>query len=209
MIDIIIVKYNNPKYEKECIKSVLKYTNVPYNLIVYENYYKDENLSRIWNKLIKKSDSEYICLLNNDTKVTPKWLEKLLSVFEVKKDAGAVGPITNSAGGLQGGFQEPVNPLGKENIVENNFLSGFCMVFPKKVWEEVGGFDEEFHLYGEDDDFCVRVKNAGYKLYIHLGVWVWHKGSASKEVAEKKGKNIDEIRKISSNLFRIKKQKYA
>ena len=199
LTNIIIVKYNIPDYEKDCIKQVLNYTDdrkTPYHLTVYDNYEKDENLSVVWNRLIEQSNSDYILLLNNDTIVSKDWLEKLMEATK-KPKFGAVGPITNCAGGHQGGFTE----AQENNIIQCNQLSGFAVLFPKAVWKDLNGFDEKYKLYGEDSDFFRRMRKAGYSLFTHYGVFIYHYGQASRKEAEKRGKNIVEIRKESSARY--------
>jgi len=132
MIEIIIVKYNTPNYENETIQQVLNTVSTPYHLTVYDNYLLDENLSVVWNRLIERSNAEYICLLNPDTVPHNDWLEKLLETFENGK-VGAVGPVSNHAGGRQGGHKK-VYEKGKTQ--STSMLSGFCMVFPKSVCSE-------------------------------------------------------------------------
>lgn len=197
MLEIIIVKYNLREYENETVSQVLETVDIPYNLTAYENYEKDENLSKVWNDLIRRSNAEFIILLNNDTVPSPKWAEKLLEVFKDKK-VGAVGTISNRAGGFQGGHKEAQKyPM----IAEANMLSGFCMAFPKKVWKEVKGFDERYKLYGEDSQFCVDIKKRGYKLMIRYDTFVYHHKAKSQSVAEARGKDIEAIKKESQALF--------
>jgi len=198
MTEIIIVKYGLPEYEAECVQQVTNCTKYPFHLTVYDNYPKDENLSIVWNRLIERSDAEYICLLNNDTIVSKGWLGKLLRAFSIK-NAGAVGPISNRAGGAQGGFRAAV----EDKIVQTLMLSGFCLLFPRSSWEIVGGFDEKFKIYGEDSDFCARLKKKR-GLYIHYGVFVYHFGAQGTPIAEKRGKDMSAIRKESSLLFQRK-----
>jgi GT2 family glycosyltransferase len=56
--------------------------------------------------------------------------------------------------------------------------SAMCVVFPKRIWEELGGFDEGFFLYGEDTDFFSRAAELG-RIVWHRGVYVHHYGSQS------------------------------
>lgn len=195
MVEIILVKYGQPEYEKETIEQVLKHTRTPYHLTVYDNLPGDENLSAVWNRLIKRSDAEYICLLNTDTVVSPHWLNKLLNTFEDPK-VGAVGPVSNRAGGYQGGWSK-----GHDGRTEANTLSGFCLVFPKKIWEEVGGFNEKYKLYGEDSEFTSEIKARGYKLIIRHDVWIFHYGAKSSNSAMQRGKNIKKIQEESAKIF--------
>lgn len=199
MLEIIIVKYQNKDYEDETISQVLATLKIPYHLTVYENYERDRNLSVVWNDLIRRSDAEYICLLNNDTVPSMGWIEKLLEVVKDPK-VGAVGPISNRAGGHQGGFKGVV----EDKTQDCTNLSGFCLVFRKEVWEKVGGFNEAYKLYGEDSQFVADIRKAGLKLVTHYGVFVYHHGHKSTAVALKRGKDIDAIKKESAAIY----QKY-
>lgn len=180
-----------------CIKSVLRYTEEFYHLTIYQNLVKDQNLSVIWNKLIKKSDADYICLLNSDTLVEKDWLNKLLEVFEKEDNVGIVGPISNQAGGKQSQLKK----IDEYKVVETGTLSGFCLVFPKKVWEEVGGFNEEYKLYAEDSEFCYHVRQK-YKLMIRQDVFIYHYGGKSAKKAIERGKDITGILKESREIYR-------
>lgn len=197
--EIIIVKYGLREYENECVSQVLEYTEDPYNLTVYENWNRDANLSVVWNECIRRSDAEYICLLNNDTVVTKHWLTKLLATFGQYDNVGAVGPVSNKAGGQQGGHTDAM-PDGV--VQECHTLSGFCLAFPRSVWAEVDGFDERYELYGEDSDFCNRILRAGYRLYTRFDTWIYHHKSQSCKNADNKGKDIAKIRQESAQLFK-------
>lgn len=205
IVDIIIVKYGLPYYEWQAVKQLMKVTKHPFHLAVYDNYPGDENLSTVWNRLIDKSNADYICLLNNDTVVSEGWLTELMRIFDNKKDyIGAVGPISNRAGGAQGGHIKPIPTAGKNGIVETHMLSGFCLLFPKEAWQKVGGFDERFKLYGEDNDFCRKLKKMGYHLYINYNVFIYHFGAKSTPKATARGKDILKIQKESAQLYHDK-----
>lgn len=201
LTDVVIVKYDVPHFERETAEFVLKNTTVPYHLSTYDNYPDDKNLSVAWNDLIRRSDADYIALVNSDTQVPKFWLKQLLDVLKDNKEVGAVGPITNLCGTHQSGFKGP----SKNTWAKCQTLSGFCLVFKKSVWEEVGGFDEEYELYGEDTDFCEKIKQAGYDLAVHYGVYVYHHGHKSMEnLTETEQKDIEAIRKRSVKRFREK-----
>lgn len=199
LVDIIVVKFNVPKYERETVEFVLRNTQVPYHLRVYDNYPDDKHLSTAWNDAIRFSDADYICLLNSDVQVSRGWLKKMLEVFYTHENVGAVGPITNLCGTHQSGFKGPTNA----GLKPCNTLSGFCLLFPKIAWEAVDGFDEQYHLYGEDSDFVERLKRKGYTLWTHYGVHVFHHGHKSMEAVDESGeKDIQAIRKESSKRYR-------
>ena len=197
-VDIIIVKYGQPKLEEECIESVRQYTSGADSVVhAYDNFVSDRPLAAVWNEVIDRSECGYICLLNNDTRVERNWLPKLLEVFETHPDAGIVGPVTNHAAGVQG-RKSPGMPY---RVHATNMMSGFCMVFKKALWAHVGGFDEEFELYGEDSDFCREVLLTGKKLYVRDDVFIFHHGAQGTPVAKKRGKDIDAIRRRSSQRY--------
>jgi GT2 family glycosyltransferase len=58
-------------------------------------------------------------------------------------------------------------------------LSGAAMLVRREVIEEVGGFDERFHMYGEDNEWCLRITRAGWRLVFEPEAVVMHHGAAS------------------------------
>ena len=203
--EIIIVRYGLPELEQECVDSVTQHTtDVDYKLTVHDNYENDEGLSKVWNRLIENSEAEYICLLNNDTRVEESWLSKLLEVFDEEDSLGIIGPMTNSSTGPQGNLR---NKTSYKRLLPTRYpLVGFCMVFPKSVWKEAGGFDEAFEIYGEDSDFCMTARELGYKWLIRTDVFIFHHGMSSTPIAIARGKDIYKLKKESKALF-IKKWK--
>jgi len=196
MLEIIIVKYGLADYERETVEQVMRTVSIPYHLTVYDNYPLDENLSVVWNRLIKRSNAEFVLLLNNDTVPRDKWAEKLLGAMKNEK-VGAVGAISNKAGAHQGGFSGEV----EDKTVECTTLSGFCMLIRKEAFDDVGGFDERYKLYGEDSDFALRLRKAGWKLLTHYGAYVYHHKAQSTPIAEARGKDIKKIQAESAALF--------
>lgn len=199
MVEIIIIKYCNKEIEEACINSVLKFTDAPYNLRIHDNYPKNENIGKLWNRLISQSSDDYICLLNSDTVVEPGWLKKLLEVFDHIEGAGVAGPSTDHSHNQQC----KTIPEG-ETFVDfgERFplwdLSGFCLVFPKKVWEEVEGFPEDFGFYGQEVIFVDKVVDQGYKQIWRTDVFVHHEGSSSLKAAVRRGEQDEEgERKLS------------
>ncbi len=190
MVEIIIITATGEDFEKDCIKSVQENTNYPHTLTVFHN--KDGcGLSKIWNRIISKSTAKYVCILNSDTIVNDGWLDKLVECAEAT--GGIVGPVSNNAGRRQ------TMDIG-EGYVETDMLSGFCMLFPRSAWNVVGGFDEGFMFYFEDDDFSLRLRNAGYKLYINKEVFVYHiQRATAKSIS-----NIDDIFNKSKEYFENK-----
>ncbi|MBC7336786.1 MAG: glycosyltransferase family 2 protein, partial [Clostridia bacterium] len=129
---------------------------------------------------------------NNDTLVTPGWLVNLKRCLASLPLAGLAGPRTNCAGSEQmmpvsyrtlaemeefaRGFNQP-DP-GRWTEVER--LVGFCLLVKRRVWEEVGPFDERFGPGNyEDDDYCLRVRRRGYRLILAGDTFVHHFGGVT------------------------------
>lgn len=218
-VEIIVVKYNQPDFEATTIIRVglcTFYEN--YSLRAYQNI-PDKALSVCWNRLIEQSDAEYICLLNSDTVVTPGWLTGLMNVFENVENVGAVVPSSNKA--FQSEIEVPF-PIETTNFdIINNFatenakdgrcisaptLSAVCVVFPKKLWHQIGGFDEDFFLYGEDTEFFYRMAKETEKMLIwYRGVYVHHYKAQSVQKAVEAGElNYDDLREKADALCREK-----
>ena len=80
-------------------------------------------------------------------------------------------------------------------------LSGACLLTHREVLSACGGFDEQFHLYYEDTDWCRRVRQKGYRLYyvptasvIHL-----HNQSARQEITAQKTGQESETRYLQKH----------
>lgn len=140
---------------------------------------------------IKKARGKYVILLNNDTLVPKGWLNCLLGAFK-NENIGLVGPITNRIGSMQQvsipgvtslNFElrtKPYTRIHRSEIFSVNKLCFFCVAMPRELIERVGFLDEKFGRGNfEDDDFCLRVLKAGYKILIAEGVYVYHQGSFS------------------------------
>lgn len=191
-MQIIIVTYNAPDEEKRCIESVKKYTNLDkHKLTIFDNFKNGNiNLGKLWNQLIEASEQEVICLLNSDTVVEEGWtrLEDGLSLnsLEHMSFIGAVGPVTDNCGTAQKGMSR------SESIEEINDLSGFCYVFRKSLWEEVGGFPEDMPFYGQESIFNRKLQDRGYKMMVDRRVFVHHEKGASYKKAIERGETTSE-----------------
>jgi hypothetical protein len=173
------------------------------------------------NEGIKASKGEYIALLNNDTEVDSKWLEELVNALDRYPEAGFCASkmlnyyrrnIVDTAGdgfsryGLafkRGGRKED----GQEYSREEN-LFGACAgaaIYRKKLFDEIGLFDEDFFAYLEDADLSFRAQLKGFRcLYVPTAV-VYHmmggtsggKGYSFKRMA---GKVVNKLFVLIKNM---------
>ena len=151
-----------------------------------------------YNWAIKKLlDSHYgsILLLNNDTVVHRGALRALVETLRTDKTIGVVGPlilnmgteIVQSAGiGIQWEKSKPVflmNGKKADDVVEEirdvDFVSGSAMLVRTEALDKVGLFAEHFFMYAEEEDLCLRVRSAGYRVVCNTKARIEHKMEAT------------------------------
>lgn len=145
---------------------------------------------------LKDKECRYILMINNDTIVTRDFLEKLIIYAELHPDT-LISPkiLFNKTDRIQCMGGKIIKPFGisvnylknkksyKINrIIEPDFLSGCCILIPKKVIKNLGLLDEQYFAYWEDTEYCFRAKRAGYKLAVMPNSVIWHKHSKSTEL---------------------------
>ena len=160
-----------------------------------------------------KSIGEYILLLNSDTIVSEGCLTKCIEHIEQGQNIGALGcKVMLEDGTLdhacKRGFPTPKASLyyflglGKKDpikyglydamhieedeIGEVDVLTGAFMLMPRNVIDQVGLFEEEYFMYGEDIDLCYKIKEAGYRILYYPEVYIYHlKGGSSRKKRNK------------------------
>lgn len=68
-----------------------------------------------------------------------------------------------------------------ESERECDWVSGACMIMRKDLFEEIGGFDENFFMYVEDEEFCRRVRDKGYKVVVNYNFTIVHLEGGTQE----------------------------
>jgi hypothetical protein len=147
---------------------------------------------------------EYIYVLNSDALVLPGSLARLVSALDARPEAGIAGGricspegmtyvtafrFPSVLGELEGTARFglltsllrhsaiPMAEPGSDEVVD--WISGTSMLIRRRVFEEVGLFDEGFFLYYEETDFCHAARRAGWQTLYVSGAPVTHLGSAS------------------------------
>jgi GT2 family glycosyltransferase len=141
---------------------------------------------------IGKSKGGIVFLLNNDLEFASGWCKPLLEMIESRRDVGAVGPLTNSAGnwqrvGLSKASMRMPALLARgtlrildQSSTEVHNLGFFCVGIKREVFDNIGLLDESFEIgMFEDDEYCLRMRIASYKMVIVENSYVNHVGSAS------------------------------
>jgi GT2 family glycosyltransferase len=173
---------------------------------------------------------DYLLFINPDCIVSENTFNKMISFFKQNKDCGLAGcKILNSDGTLQlacrRSFPGPWTSFTKVTGLSNLFpkskifarynltyldenktyevdaISGSFMMMRKEAYKKVGGFDEQFFMYGEDLDLCYRVQKAGYKVYyVHDTQIIHYKGESTKR------SNLDETKLFYDAMHKFVKK---
>jgi len=162
------------------------------------------------NVALRQVQGRHVLLLNSDTIVQPETLDILVDYLDDHPAVGAAGcKILNPDGTLQlscrRGFPTPVAAFCKmsglswlfpksrllaqynltyldpEETNEVDALSGSCMVVRKAAMDQVGMLDEDYFFYGEDLDWCFRLRQAGWKIsYVPKTEIIHFQGESSR-----------------------------
>jgi hypothetical protein len=202
-LSVLLVNYNGAELLKDCVASLQRTRAHRYQVIVVDNDSTDQSLEFLskvpWVKVVrsrcnrgfaggnnlglKECQGDYVLLLNNDTIVTPGFLESLCEHLDRNPHVGAVqgkmvlpryGNSLDVCGSFftalglpyHYGYFKPDGPKYQRSYPVFSG-KGACLMFRRELIEKVGGFlfDEEFFCYYEESDFCHRVWLAGYEVH--------------------------------------------
>ncbi len=171
---------------------------------------------------------DYLLLLNNDTTVDPNFLKELITCAEANPQAGMIAPKIYFSKGREyhadsyteqqlghvfwyaGGsidwrnldaFHRGVDELDRghfDSQKTSDFATGCCVLIPKRVIDQIGGFDKRYFLYLEDVDLSMRVRAAGYSILFCKQAVIWHKNAGSTGGA---GSAIQQYYQTRNRLF--------
>ncbi|MBK5260156.1 MAG: glycosyltransferase [Thermoanaerobaculia bacterium] len=157
-----------------------------------------------------------VVLLNSDSVVTPRWLEKMIDASVSSGDIGTVTPLSNNATlcSVPRGFEENLIPSGFDAgtfaaLVERVSARGYprlptgvgvCLLIRRALLDEVGAFDSSrFGLgYGEENDFCMRALARGWLHVADDTTFIAHAGhrsfgSSSKALQRAAARTLDRL----------------
>lgn len=240
-LSIIILNWNAKYVLKEAIESVIKETAAfEYEIILVDNASTDGSVEMVReaftsvnsaqgpgviviankknrgfaggnNDGLAKAAGEYLMLLNPDTIVHDRAIEKLVQYLDAHDDVMMVGPkLLNRDGSFQAACRRNLpNPknaflhlfgLGKGEYKRTDdpdvsgpteAISGAAMMVRRSVYETLGGLDEQFFMYAEDLDYCKRVADKGWQTYYLADARITHLGGESTK--QRKTKSIKDF----------------
>jgi len=191
------------------------YKKIDTGLIKFISNNENKGFAYANNLALKQTNSKYILLLNSDTKIINDCLEKCLKFMDTDKNIGALGcKVMLSNGSLDKACRRSypnvkvsfyrmtglshifpkskrfnkynLTYLDENGIYDVDCLSGAFMLLRSEVLNHVGFLDENFFMYGEDIDYCYRIKKNGWKVNYYGEAKVIHyKGASSKKQESK------------------------
>ncbi|REG61250.1 GT2 family glycosyltransferase [Paraburkholderia sp. BL6669N2] len=157
------------------------------------------NFSALNNHAAAVATGEYLCLLNNDIEViSPDWLNEMVGLAAQPRN-GAVGAalwypnnmlqhggVIIGLGGIAGHMHHMMKRghfgyFGRAVATQNlSAVTAACLVIRKSIYDEVGGLDERLAVAFNDVDFCLRVREAGYRNVWTPYAQLYHHESATR-----------------------------
>lgn len=206
LVCVLIVSYNFEPWIEKCIESIQAST-IKSSILVVDNKSSDftcaiikekypevslitnkENVgfgaaNNIGMKQITDNGYKYAFLLNQDARIEPDTIEKLIKVADNHPEYGIISPIHLNGKGdsTDYGFYHYTNiedrqdALSQANeVITYDFVNAAMWVISVEVWKEVGGFAKIFSHYGEDVNWTQRALNIGYKTGVVTNAFGYH-----------------------------------
>lgn len=214
-VTVIIPNYNGIQYIRDCLDSLKEQSMNDIHIIVVDNASEDASADvvkeeypevelvrlssnfgfcRAVNEGIKRTETEYLILLNNDTKADKDFVKELYECIDAHPNTFSVASkmlqMSNpdkidAAGDLYCalgwafslGKDRSASKYNKESVIFS--ACGGASIFRKAVFEEIGYFDELHFSYLEDVDVGYRARIMGYENRFCPKAIVYHAGSGT------------------------------
>jgi len=157
------------------------------------------NYSALNNRAVEIAQGEFICLMNNDIEaIHPEWLTEMVGIG-LQPDVGAVGArlwypddrlqhggVILGIGGVAGHAHHLLKPeesgyFSRAVLAQDlSAVTAACLLVRTRVYREVGGLDEQLAVAFNDVDFCIRVRDAGYRNVWTPYAQLYHHESATR-----------------------------
>lgn len=145
----------------------------------------------------KPLKASYYHIINTDTRLVSKqYISNLVNNFENDSSIGMIGPgVIASSGAIQNTIMPFISINNAVHFKSNNkdkskietpprlhpaeVINGVCFMVRAEAFYKVGGFDEDFFMYGEEHDFCYRMNKIGFNSFFWSGAAVLHNNEHS------------------------------
>lgn len=223
LVSFIILNWNGKKWLEQLLPTVRKVKYPNKEIIVVNNGSTDDSKEYIKNNYpeikiveikknrgyagannlgVKSAKGKYLLFLNNDTIVTPNFLDKLVEDLENDKTIGAVQPqirslinkklldsvvsyLTTTGFMYHFGYMKSWKNKKYQNKMYGYSIKGACFLMKKKDYIDLKGLDEDFVCYVEESDLCHRIWLSGKKVLYDPSVFIYHWGGGDMQVMTK------------------------
>ena len=207
-VSVVIVSYNTADLIEACLLSVRASDGISLETFVVDNASADGGAAIVrgkfpWVRVVENRENRgfgpannqvlpdcrgrYVILLNPDTETTPQAFRRMTSWMDANPHVGLAGPTVNNPDGSRQDTVSRSYPGQKRTAGELSGLPGeiacvmgACQIVRTNLMRKLGGFDEAFFLYGEDQDLCLRIRKEGYRIGHVDDVVILHHGGKSE-----------------------------
>ena len=204
---VLILHYGEQEDTLECLRSLDKLDYPNFEVLAIDNdpnhRLDDLNFSykitRIVNaqnfgfsggnnvgiKYALENGAEYILLLNNDTVIEPEFLKILIETGEEDEKIGILGPMIYKLGTnephFSGGRINWLYTKAEHKPGAEDYITGACLLIKRKVVEKIGLMPEEYFLYFEDAEWCLKARRAEFFCKVVKEARIGHKVSKNTQ----------------------------
>jgi len=157
-VDVVIPTFRRPEALASCLKSLESQTMAPASIEVIDDSETDYGPGVSRNIGWKRGSGRYVAFIDDDCLAERDWIESLQRVFSENEIGGIEGGITTTD---ENGETVDFNP---PNRFRWNRFKTANLAVRRDVLEEIGGFDERYHMHREDTDLAWRIIDAGFKM---------------------------------------------
>jgi N-acetylglucosaminyl-diphospho-decaprenol L-rhamnosyltransferase len=207
-VSVIIVSYNTADLIGACLRSILSSRDLNTEVFVVDNASTDGSASVIQkgfpsvefiannqnrgfgaanNQALQMCRGKYVVFLNPDTTVLPDSLSMMAAFMDAHRNVGLAGPMVCNADGSRQDSVSLRYPGHRHGFKDLGVLPGriacvlgACQIARADLLRELNGFDEDFFLYGEDQDLCLRVRKKGFEIAQISNTTILHHGAQSE-----------------------------
>jgi GT2 family glycosyltransferase len=195
-VSVVVCSYNGGRTIRDCLEGLLELEYPDFEVIVVDDGSTDataavaseygyrvistpnRGLSSARNTGMQAATGEIVAYIDDDARPDPHWLEYIASTFLGTNHVAVGGPniapegdglvaecVANAPGG-------PVHVLLSDSEAEH--IPGCNMAFRRAALQEIGGFDPQYRVAGDDVDVCWRLRERGWTLGFSPAAVVWH-----------------------------------
>lgn len=212
-ISVLIVNYNTEAYLSRCLASLLQQTDIRLQVIVVDNCSQETEQAKLQqyasqtitiiqsevnlgfgranNLAADSATGEYLLILNPDTRLLrPDTLQRMISTLAHSGHAMLSPLIDEPEKGKQvtPRYKYPAQKYCRHTSFsalkgEIAWVLGACMLMKRSDYMQIGGFDRDFFMYGEDTDICLRIRKQIGSIGFAPDIVIEHIGGASEKQA--------------------------